>query len=317
MTLRVVLLLSACLMTVACAGRGTTGSPRFPGAIPSIALKVKLAPDGPVRFVRLEDYVRAAILSEVVPGRDDGPVAERVYELQAVVARTFAVSQLGRHRREGFDLCSTTHCQLYEPERLRTSSWARTATAAAARTAGTVLWFESRTASALFHADCGGHTSTPAEVWGSAGHPYLAAIPDEGPAAAAHAPWTFEVPAARLAAALAADPRTAVGPLSGITVDERDRAGRATRLTLAGTRLARVRGEELRSVIARSFGPRAVRSTRFDVRRSGASFVFSGRGFGHGVGLCQTGARARLRAGASPAQVLSLYYPGTRLGRLR
>ena len=62
--------------------------------------------------------------------------------------------------------------------------------------------------------------------------------------------------------------------------------------------------------LTRAFGPRALRSTRFDVRRTGAMFTFSGRGYGHGVGLCQAGAFARLRAGATPADVVRHYYPG-------
>ena len=81
-----------------------------------------------------------------------------------------------------------------------------------------------------------------------------------------------------------------------------------------------VRGDEFRQVLSRAFGPRAIRSTLFDVRRTGATFTFSGRGYGHGVGLCQAGALARLRAGATPSDVVGYYYPGTaleRAGRLR
>ncbi|MBE3072627.1 MAG: hypothetical protein IMZ67_06595, partial [Acidobacteria bacterium] len=52
---------------------------------------------------------------------------------------------------------------------------------------------------------------------------------------------------------------------------------------------------------------------RFTVLRDGASFVFNGRGSGHGVGLCQAGAMARARAGQSEEAILAFYYPGTRL----
>jgi stage II sporulation protein D (peptidoglycan lytic transglycosylase) len=72
-----------------------------------------------------------------------------------------------------------------------------------------------------------------------------------------------------------------------------------------------VRGDEFRQVLSRAFGPRAIRSTLFEVRRAGAAFTFSGRGYGHGVGLCQAGALARLRAGATPSDVVRYYYPGT------
>jgi stage II sporulation protein D len=74
-----------------------------------------------------------------------------------------------------------------------------------------------------------------------------------------------------------------------------------------------LKGEEFRTVLSQRFGPRAVRSTLFEIRREGDAFVFEGRGFGHGVGLCQAGALARLQAGAKPADVLRRYYPGTSL----
>ena len=63
----------------------------------------------------LEDYVRAAILSEFAPPAGDPGDIERMLEVQAIIARTYAASHLGRHQREGFDLCATTHCQLYQP----------------------------------------------------------------------------------------------------------------------------------------------------------------------------------------------------------
>jgi stage II sporulation protein D len=58
---------------------------------------------------------------------------------------------------------------------------------------------------------------------------------------------------------------------------------------------------------------KTLRSTLFSVTTSRVGFTFSGRGFGHGVGLCQAGAIARLRAGESPEKVLSFYFPGTSL----
>ena len=130
--------------------------------------------------------------------------------------------------------------------------------------------------------------------------------------------WRYEMPTDALIAALNADPRTWVGArLTSISIVGRDAAGRAQRLTLHGELERSVRGEEFRDVLARSFGPHAIRSTLFDVRSANRTFVFSGRGFGHGVGLCQAGALARLRAGFEPYAVLQHYFPGTKLIRLR
>ena len=277
-------------------------------------VRVKATPKGPVVRVSLEDYVRAAILSEFAPPSGDPGDIERMLEVQAVIARTYATAHLGRHQREGYDLCSTTHCQLYQPSRLKTSSWAPLAEEAAAHTAGMVLWYGTGPASALFHADCGGHTSAAVDIWGGTARPYLKSAVDDGAAQAAHTTWRYEAQQAEIMAALNADARTRVGKeLREIKIAHRDDGGRAVMITLKGTREVTVRGEDLRAVLTNAFGAKSIRSARFDVSKQGTRFVFTGKGYGHGVGLCQAGAYARLRAGALPEQVLARYYPGTRL----
>lgn len=265
-----------------------------------------------VKTVRLEDYVRAAAISEYAPPSGDPHVVGQMLEVQAVVARTYALANRGRHARQGFDLCSTTHCQIYEPSRLKTSRWAGAAAVAVRQTTGAVVWHDGGPAAALFHADCGGHTSTSVNAWGGTAREYLKAVPDDGHGASAHAHWTYSVTKAALLQAVNTDARTRVGQrLDVIRIVNRDSSGRAATIALHGTRERLVRGEDFRSIISRTFGPRAVRSTLFDVKGDGKSFVFDGRGFGHGVGLCQAGALARILAGETPAAVLRRYYPGT------
>jgi stage II sporulation protein D len=305
------------LLSSGCAVVGPPSSAADPGTRLPTHVRVRLA-SGVVRRIPLEEYVRGTIISEVAPNSVDRTPGERMLEVQAIVARSYAVANQARHGREGYDLCATTHCQLYQPARLQTSSWRRAANEAAERTSGQVLWFKGSPASALFHADCGGQTSAGDEVWGGTPLPYLVARKDDGPAGRAHATWRFEVSRDELVSALNADGRTRVGrELAGITVVRRDEAGRAALVALKGTHDPRVRGEELRAVLMRAFGARSIRSTRFEVERSGSTFVFKGSGFGHGVGLCQAGALARLRAGARPDDVLDRYFPGTRVVELR
>ena len=269
-----------------------------------------------VRDVPLETYAAVAALSEVHPAAGADALAARVYDVQTVIARSYAVTNRGRHAKEGFDLCSTTHCQLYEPARLATSRWAAVVRAAAQRTAGEVLWFADAPARAVFHADCGGHTSNAAAVWGGVAPAYLSGRRDEIASPAAHTEWTFDAGVQEMRAALNADVRTAVGAtLDRIEIAGRDGAGRAEQVVLRGSQTFVVRGEVLREVVTRRLGVRTLRSTLFSVKKTRDRFTFSGRGFGHGVGLCQAGALARLREGASPEDVLSYYFPGTSLHR--
>jgi stage II sporulation protein D len=271
-----------------------------------------------IRKVPLETYVQATILSEFAPASGDPAVIERMLEVQAVIGRTYAVAHLNRHGTDGFDVCATTHCQLFEPSRLTTSRWAPQAAEAIKRTTATVLWYGGGPADALFHADCGGRTSRADDVWSGAGRPYLVSVTDDGPATGSHAMWRYEANEAALLTALNKDPRTNVGAsLRGIQILERDEVGRAERVALHGATEHIVRGEELRDVLSQTFGARSIKSTWFEVQRNGRSFTFEGRGFGHGVGLCQAGALARVRAGTNLTAVLQQYFPGTKLITLR
>jgi stage II sporulation protein D len=309
------------LMVSACvAGPVRIGMPGAPAAPATRAITVRVqVKEGTslvVREVPIEEYVATTAMSEVHPDVADQAIAERTFEVQAVIARTYAMANRGRHAKDGFDLCSTTHCQLYEPARAKTSRWASVAADAARRTAGQMIWFGDAPAQAVFHADCGGHTSNAAAVWGGVAFPYLCGERDGGPAGHAHSEWTFETRAPALRAALNADPRTAVGArLDRVEVAGRDGSGRAEQIVLRGTRTFVVRGEVFRDAVTRALGAKSLRSTLFTVKRTREGFVFSGKGFGHGVGLCQAGALARLKAGASPADVLSYYFPGTSLHR--
>jgi stage II sporulation protein D len=285
-----------------------------PGLVPpTIRVQVRDGKSLIVLAVPTEAYVAATILSEVDPPEADEKILERMYEVQAVISRTYAVTHKGRHAREGFDVCATTHCQLYEPGRLRSSKWAAAVRQATDRTAGQVLLYAGAPARTVYHADCGGHTSSAQDVWGGEPLPYLAGVRDTG-SAIKHVDWTFESRIAALRTALNNDPRTAVGQrLDAIDIAQRDSAGRAEEITLRGSRAVTVRGEIFRDVVSRAFGVKSLRSTLFSLSRSGDAVVFTGRGFGHGVGLCQAGAFARLQSGSSPAKVLAYYFPGTKL----
>ncbi len=288
----------------------------MPGAVaPGTEVVLQVRVNSRIQRVPLERYVLGAALSEVTPTGEAPAIVTRVYEVQAVIARTYALSHQRRHARDGFDLCDDTHCQLYQPERIRTSSFARAAEAAVERTRGQVLRAGNAIIDALFHADCGGHTTTPAAAWAGTNHPYLPAREDQVPGLR-HRAWTFDASLADWRTLLNGDPRTSVGAtLTRITIAATGPGDRVTALRLVGTRERIVTGEVLRSVVTAARGPRAIMSTRFTVDQTSASVRLTGTGFGHGVGLCQVGAIARARRGDSLEAILGHYYQGARLGK--
>lgn len=301
--------------TVSCGGQRTAPTV-VPGAPAAAPRELRVRVGGRVATVALEDYVAAAALSEFTPTGESPETVARIYEVQTIVARTYALAHIGRHRRDGFDLCDDTHCQLYQPARLASSRFADDVRRAAARTAGQVLTYGGRPIDALFHADCGGHTTSPEQVWGTPGLPYLKPEPDDPPSAT-HRAWTLMLTRDDLAAALDAETRTAVGRrVRTVRLEGTDSSGRVERITVNGDTSVTLRSDDFRNLVNQRLGARAMMSTRFRMSPSGMGYVLSGTGYGHGIGLCQVGALARARRGATAAEIFAVYFPGARLSKL-
>ena len=296
--------------------------PKFPLAIPSdaapLTIRVRLGDEGAViQEIAFSDYVRGVILAEVSLAGLDTPTAQRVAETQAIVARTYALTNLNRHRHEGFNLCTTTHCQVYLPDRDSSPFYVQLVAEATIRTAGLFILHNASPINALFHADCGGHTSDSAAAWGGSTLPYLRGVLDHFCKRENSAIWHFTLEESDLLTTLNLDPRTAIGSrLDGIRILSRDASGRVLQVSLVGEQTIVIRGEELRAVVTAEFGARTIMSTRFDIQRESRGLTFQGRGYGHGVGLCQRGMIARARALHSPEQILGHYYSGTTVAKL-
>jgi SpoIID/LytB domain protein len=270
-----------------------------PGAIP---LRIGFARPGggySIQSLPVETYVARVLAGEAA--RDSPPAA---HEALAVTIRTFGLGNRERHRADGFDLCDQTHCQVV-----------RTATAATVRaaqaTAGQVLLGGAGIASVFYSASCGGRTEIPSNVWpGADDPPYLPSLPDT---ACEGAPlWNAELPGSDLLTAFRAAGFR--GNLRGMTIASRNRSGRVARLTLDGLAPGEISGQDLRVVVGRTLGWQHIKSTTFELRRQGAAYRFSGRGSGHGVGLCVIGA-TNLAARGTPAPViLEKYFPGLSIG---
>ena len=255
------------------------------------------------RQVSLEDYVLQVVSTEA--SVEDEPEAIKAL---AIAARTYALKNIGRHREQGYDFCSTTHCQRFE------SSEARPATVAAVReTAGLVLR-DDRDAlvDSYYSASCGGMTANLKSIWNTEAPDYLRGVPDRYCNSGSHYRWTDEIESAKLLKALRSDPRTDVGEtIRAVAVSKYDRTGRAEVLTLVGDRHRSISGWEFKLIVGRALGWQFLKSSRFTVAQSGSWFVFRGGGFGHGLGLCQEGSHVMAQRGQSFQQILAHYFPGT------
>ena len=279
----------------------------------TVRVRVRAKGGSRILTLPLDEYVTGAVRGEVLPSTLRTALASGALDVQAIVSRTYAAANLGRHASDGYDLCDTTHCQVYRAAAAGEGP-ADAAARAVSATRGRVLTFQGRLIQALFHADCGGHTASAEAVWGGTDAPYLQSVDDwfctRRPASA----WTFDAEASGVLRALNADARTRIGDrFRRIDIASRDASGRALAVTLIGSKTISIRAEVFRAVMTRTFGPRSIRSTWFEVSLDGPRLRISGVGFGHGVGLCQGGALRRAEARQTPAEILAHYFPSTRL----
>jgi stage II sporulation protein D len=248
----------------------------------------------------VESYVERVVESESGPADS----AESLKAL-AIVVRTFALHEA--HGHADYDLCDSTHCQLLHWAGNRERMEA--AHAATLATAGETLWFHDRRALAYFNKDCGGRTASPTEIWPHAKPvPYLISQPDRYCTEDGGREWASELTRAELTAALAARGLARPG-WQTLTVARRGESGRAVALRIDQTE---INAEEFRLAVGEALGWNRIPSTWFELSRQGDRIAFHGRGWGHGVGLCQKGASAMAAQGRFAQQILEQYFPGAK-----
>lgn len=243
-----------------------------------------------INITELEDYLPGVVRAEA--GRA-GPA--EYFKAQAVVARTYAYRTIDRHELDGYNLCDDTHCQVY-PGIISDS----VIIDACRSTAGMVITDRQGVLiEAAFHGNCGGVTASSADVW-VAKHPYLVSITDPWCCYSASSVWVK---------------RVALTDWYDFLRSRDVVPGEETALySPVGTKPARIMnrsaaGKNINSEEVRvRFG---LRSAFFNIRPEGDSLTVSGRGYGHGVGLCQDGARAMAEKNMSYEKITGFYYPGT------
>ena len=227
---------------------------------------------------------------------------------QAVVARTFALANLGKYHASGFDLSDDSLSQGYGDLDRESAP----ATEAVRSTRGQVLWWGGSLLPAFFHSCCGGHTLSSAEAWGggtSAPKP-LRGVGDRWCRESPHAAWTAYFSDEDLLSALQRHGVLAAS-LHGIRLGRRTGSGHLRDLRLAlDDEVRDVRADDLRKWL----GSGELKSTKIArVIKKKHGYVFLGRGFGHGVGLCQWGAKSMAEHGKTYRQILKAYFPGADL----
>ena len=259
----------------------------------------------------VEEYVRGVLPAEMPKG---WPL--EALKAQAVASRTYALHRKIAREQTGasYHVESTVMDQVYLVPVLSSEEDESRAQAdrAVRETRGLILTSvdkgarESRPLAAYFHSDCGGRTEDARAVWGETGGGTTACP------FAAQTKWRAEIPFAEITSlARAWFKRALPGSLVAIEAKGRNASGRVRELRLAWNDGAEavIPAHEFRMRL----GHDRVRSTNFKVESRDGTLSLIGQGFGHGVGLCQWGARHLAQNGRDFREILKLYYPQSRL----
>ena len=227
-----------------------------------------------------------------------------------------------------FDVCADDHCQRYQGI---TNASNPNVAEAIAETRGQVLTYDGDICDARFHKCCGGDTEEFQYCWEDAPKPYLMSFHDpycntndqhilsqvlndydqETPD---FYRWTVEYSRAELSELIARKLNADFGEIQDLVPLERGKSGRIWRLKIVGTKKTLTIGKELE--IRRALSETHLLSSAFDVEQQGDRFILKGKGWGHGVGLCQVGAAVMSFQGKTYDEILLFYYRGAEIKHL-
>ena len=286
-----------------------------------------------INIVNIEEYLMGVMSSEMPK-----QFPMNALRAQAVLARTYAMKHLGKHKAYGYDLCDTQNCQVYGG----VTAESETGNAAVESTMGQILLYKNKPIESVFSANAGGFTQSAKEA-GWFATPYLNPVSDykdfdfealqpyqfknllqhpheayskydKNVSRAAYR-WTRVVDEAELRQIIKRQKKD-IGAITAIVPQKRGRSGYVSQVLVKGTKGSITLKKE--NVIRNNLSPGMLRSSYFIVvpnyeDRKLKNFLFYGGGWGHGVGFCQTGAAGRAEEGQEYIQILQHYFPDTDL----
>ncbi|MGZ9133534.1 MAG: SpoIID/LytB domain-containing protein [Candidatus Deferrimicrobiaceae bacterium] len=253
-----------------------------------------------VAVVPLEEYVAAVLSREAAPS-----FLPEALSALAVSVRTYTLSAIAAPRDPDYDVVAGVEDQVFEG----VENVGPAFRAAVEATRGYVLYdSRDRLARTVYHSTCGGMTESAKDAWGE-DLPYLRSVTCDDCRESPAWRWEYRMGRAegvRVAAALG----VRAGDEIGIAVAGRTRTGRASKVRLTSGGVAR---EAKASVFRRAAGYALVKSLWMEIVPAGRGWRLTGKGYGHGVGMCQWGANGMAKRGAGYREILARYYPRTRI----
>jgi len=258
-----------------------------------------------INVLPIEDYLKGVLPKET--GIDWGIEALKT---QAIVSRTYSIANLYKHSTQGFDICSTTHCQVYGGAEVESDLYNK----AILETQCEVLTYKGEFAQTVFHANCGGYTENPKHIWNwKYTPPYLKGVKCGYCSDSPHANWESSIDENFIRKKIL-DDKLNVEKIKKIKVKGKTSSGAAKELEILHSK-----GKFLINAYQFRLAVDAwrIKSHTFNsIKTDGDKFYFKGKGWGHKVGLCQCGAKNMAEKGKTYKQILDHFYPGTKIEKV-
>lgn len=250
-----------------------------------------------INHVNMEDYLKG-----VVPKELSYTYPKEALKAQAVCSRCFAIKNINKYEKYGYNLDDTTNSQVYGGKTVENER----SNAAVDETKGVIAMFNNEVANTIFGASSGGKTANAAEVW--AGEPIFYLCSREDPYSRDYT-WQYSLEKNKIRDILLKN-KIDIGEFLNFNVAEQDVSGRNKTIEIIGTKKTeKITGNKFRSI----FGNTNLKSTLFDIANSKEIITFNGRGYGHGVGMSQYGAVEMAKQGKNYTDIITFYFPGVTL----
>ncbi len=259
-----------------------------------------------INRLNLDDYLKG-----VIPFEGNPAWTLESLKAQAVVSRTFALTKMIARRGLEYDVSSGMMSQVYIGKQIENE---RTDQAVEA-TRGEVLLYKDKIFPAYFHSTCGGATTAADLVWKVKPHPALAGVECQYCQRSPHYKWQAVISPVKIKEKLAAQ-RMPVAEVLGIRADQFDRTGRAHQLVIKSTHIEKVVDADGFRVWVDPMKIKSNKITKIS-RDDAGNFVFKGKGWGHGVGMCQYGMKYLGELGYGYKEILEYYYPVAQITKLK
>ncbi len=251
-----------------------------------------------VNVLKMHEYLYGVLPSEIMSGWP-----EEVLKAQAVAARTYAYYHLIKNNSTYFDLDATSNFQVYKGKAVETEATNKAVDA----TSGIIMTYNNKPILAYFHSTCGGKTTDDKYVWHGEDLPYLTSVVCPYCKNSPNYSWQVELTLNEIYEALTKRYKT-VGKIKAITLGRED--ARVTVVKIEHDNgIIRMSGNDFRLM----FDAKKIKSLYFVAKQTPNGLIITGHGWGHGVGMCQWGAKEMAQQGMRFDRILMFYYKGIRI----